>query len=137
MKNGQRATWGMSPKEIIASLSQGNAEAKEICETLLRELGNAGITDTVHEWPLFTLDTLGIYGKKITELLKRCRNNSRIMLGILMAAQMKKVDRDVLHRVINDDKPLNLDSLLLLVKERFLWFEYGENTDAVEKPYLQ
>ena len=108
-----------TPMSAIAKLSEGNPGAVSVLVDLFQ---SAPFIDPDAAFggvaPLFSLDTLGIYGSRIWVLFKDCCNSDILgMQTILRANQLGILHRYELDEAMRDNKQLDITSLLVAVQK--------------------
>lgn len=116
---------GVSAADIICDMSDGNPGALNAMIMLVERAETIDPDSTLGEFaPLFSLDTLGIYGSRIWIFFKDvCERCTHTMIGLMRANQMGYVTDAELKAAIDDGAALDIPALLAKVKERLPAFQ--------------
>lgn len=141
-----RLEWSDSAITMCSKLAEGNQEAYQVVMKIYERasVGDRSQNDTVSPKelkklkkqiqkgqaqqvdlqsgfrPLLNLDSMGVYGQRITRLYNDvCGRNVEKTVGVLLAAATGMISEDALnHAIDNNGKGINVDQLVTQIRQK-------------------
>ena len=114
----ERIKKGMTVKDMLTAMSEGNIGAFTLCMRLLENGDKVSPSFLGGATQILSLDSFGIYGKRIWMLFAHvCEHHLGKMIAVLEARQLGEINQQTLNRAIdNYGADLDIDAIVEKVK---------------------